>query len=258
MNSLLKILRDPIVLVNRIYYWGTGISIRTLQDKSMVFDETLRSLTDLAERDRVEPTKKAEDFVSEDSYELAEVLTRHGSDKATKHNYHLVYANLLEGKRNLPLRILEIGICTSFIEAPTHTDKDGIPGPSLRAWREWGNGFSVFGADINENYLFTDERIATYKVDQTSLYSLGKLADALGKESLDLIIDDGLHRPWANLNTLNFALDMLKKGGHLVIEDIREEYESLWKVAACLLPGGFKGEIVQTRNEALMFICTRL
>ena len=63
------------------------------------------------------------------------------------------------------------------------------------------------------------------KVDQNDLESLFKL-DSFGIK-FDLIIDDGLHYQLSNLNTLNYALSSLNKGGYLVIEDIDLDYRHL-------------------------------
>ena len=46
----------------------------------------------------------------------------------------------------------------------------------------------------------------------------------------DLIIDDGLHMQSANLNTIRFALQKLKLGGLLVIEDIPTSALGTWKI----------------------------
>lgn len=52
---------------------------------------------------------------------------------------------------------------------------------------------------------------------------------------IDLIVDDGLHAPNANLAVLVFGLEKLSHDGWLVIEDIPERAVPLWEVVAALL-----------------------
>ena len=52
---------------------------------------------------------------------------------------------------------------------------------------------------------------------------------------LDLIIDDGLHAPNANLATLNYALRKLSRNGFVVIEDILPCHMPVWNVINTLL-----------------------
>ena len=50
--------------------------------------------------------------------------------------------------------------------------------------------------------------------------SFDKLFVACGSKKFDLIIDDGLHSPLANLNTIEFGLSHVNIGGWVVVEDI--------------------------------------
>lgn len=56
----------------------------------------------------------------------------------------------------------------------------------------------------------------------------------MGK-NFDLIIDDGLHLPHANFNTIEALLPLLAKGGVMVIEDIDPIHLHYWRVAAKVL-----------------------
>jgi len=114
---------------------------------------------------------------------------------------------------------------------------------------------TIFGADLDKRILFQEDRIQTYFVDQTDLTSL----ESLGKnipDFIDLIIDDGLHSPNANLAVLAFSLEKLKNHGWLVIEDIPERAVPLWEVVAALLPDTFASKLL--RDEAsLVFAVQR-
>ena len=50
---------------------------------------------------------------------------------------------------------------------------------------------------------------------------LDALYRTFGSQRFDLVIDDGLYAPGANLNVLEFALQHLRPGGYVVIEDIK-------------------------------------
>ena len=127
----------------------------------------------------------------------------------------------------------------------------GQPGASLRAFREILPNATIFGADIDRRVLFQEPRIRTYFVDQTDLASL----ESLGKnvpDAIDLIIDDGLHAPNANLAVLAFGLRKLKPHGWLVIEDIPERAVPFWQVVAALLPETFTSNLLRAEG-ALVF-----
>jgi len=85
---------------------------------------------------------------------LADLFSLHGSDKATAHNYHLIYSSVLKGKRNRPIRILEIGIGPNNVDVPSTMGRLGRPGPLLRAFRDWAPNSLVVGADVNRRILF--------------------------------------------------------------------------------------------------------
>jgi hypothetical protein len=131
----------------------------------------------------------------------------------------------------------------------------GVPGASLRAFREYLPDAMIFGADVDKRILFQEGRIKTYFVDQTDLTSL----ESLGKNipaSFDLIIDDGLHSPNANLAVLTFGLEKLKNHGWLVIEDIPERAVPFWEVVAALLPDTFASKLLRAQG-ALVFAVQR-
>ena len=133
----------------------------------------------------------------------------------------------------------------------------GRPGASLRAFRDYLPNAQIYGADVDRGILFDDERISTFFVDQTDLDSFSTLSAAIPAE-LDLIIDDGLHSPNANLATLAFGLNRLKVNGHLLVEDIRPEALPIWQlVSSALLPSNYESDVIATENQ-LLFLVRRL
>ena len=72
----------------------------------------------------------------------------------------------------------------------------------------------------------------------------------------DLIIDDGLHAPYTNLNTLISSLKYLNKNGYLIIEDIPFRSQSIWEIVNFILNKKYKTNLIKTKN-ALIFSCKK-
>lgn len=180
--------------------------------------------------------------------DLKELLDQHGSDKANHHNYHKLYAHILNRKG--ALRLLEIGIGTNNISVPSNMGKNGTPGASLRAFRDWAGKFQMFGADVDKRSLFTEERIQTFYVDQTIPTSVRLLADKL--PDLDLVIDDGLHTPQANFNSLRALLPKTKL---YVVEDILERHLAMWRIVPQLLPG-YSVTFFRCLGKSPVYLCS--
>jgi len=170
-----------------------------------------------------------------------QLLDQYGSDKASPHNYHLLYATILDP--GSVASVLEIGLGTNDVNVVSNMGRKGKPGASLRALRDFLPRAQIYGADVDREILFSEDRIATYFVDQTDISSFDALGAAIHGD-FDLIIDDGLHSPNANLATLAFGLGRLNVGGHIVIEDIRPEALPIWQVVATLLPSSYGAQVV--------------
>jgi hypothetical protein len=177
----------------------------------------------------------AEDLQAAD--ELKTYLDRYGSDKAQKHNYHLVYGPILKQREGVS-SILEIGLGTNNLDVVSNMGAAGRPGASLRAFRDFLKEAIIYGGDIDRRILFQEHRIRTYYVDQRDPNSLNELGKLIPSD-LDLIIDDGLHSPNANVNTLLFGLKKLKVGGWIVVEDVRPDAIPVWEIVAALLPSNY-------------------
>lgn len=185
------------------------------------------------------------------SLELRALFNRYGSDKSAFHDYHVVYAALLAEKRNEQLNILEIGLGTNNIDIPSNMGPNGHPGASVRAFREWAPKADIVGADVDTRILFREERIECHFVDQTDPQTLADFAAELGPRRFDLIIDDGIHTPEGSINTLNFAIPLLKEGGTIVVEDISEDDFFFWNIVFVSLPKEFDCRFVKEREVCL-------
>jgi hypothetical protein len=193
------------------HLWAKGASL---------FIDQLTSL--LKFTDYKAPIIDINTFYTEYVDELANIFNNNKSDKASEHNYHILYSNILNKhlNRNADLNILEIGLGTNNPSMVSSMGRGGRPGASLYSWKEYAPNSNIFGADIDTNILFQDERIKTTYVDQLEMATFHKLKDTFGNIKYDLIVDDGLHSIGANFNTLLFALDNINDKGWIVIEDI--------------------------------------
>jgi hypothetical protein len=152
----------------------------------------------------------------------------HGSDKAQSwHNYGYIYNFLLKPLASRMHAILEVGVGTNHPDVASNMGRNGIPGASLRAWKELFPTALISGADIDRRILFQEDRIETYYVDQTDRVSVVRLFEEVDNRQFDLIIDDGLHTFEANQVFLENAYPHLAEGGIHIVEDVRE----------CDLPG---------------------
>jgi 23S rRNA U2552 (ribose-2'-O)-methylase RlmE/FtsJ len=98
------------------------------------------------------------------------------------------------------------------------------PGASLRVWKDYFSNATIYGADIDKNILFEEERIKTFEVDQLNKYSIQKMWDNIKEDNFDLIIDDGLHTYEAGVILFNNSYSMLREGGLYIIEDVHPSY----------------------------------
>lgn len=187
--------------------------------------------------------------------ELKALFDRYHSDKADRHDYHKVYSVLVRSLGADDPRILEVGLGTNNEDVVSTMGAGGTPGASLRAFRDVLSKARVYGADIDRRILFSEERIETFYVDQTDDAAVAGLARELPDE-LDLVIDDGLHTPNANLRILLLGMQKVRVGGWVVIEDIEPAMEAVWQVVRHLLPTGWDVHYVRARGGD-MFVMRR-
>ncbi len=166
--------------------------------------------------------------------QLVQSFQNHGSDKASFHNYYLIYASLFDDPAKVK-KVFEIGLGTNNPEVVSNMGFHGSPGASLRAFKDFFPNAHIYGADVDERVLFNEERINTFYIDQLNDESFENLPSDVFCD-LDIYIDDGLHSPDANLRSLIYGLNAVRPGGFVIIEDIREEALDIWRVTNALLP----------------------
>jgi hypothetical protein len=147
-------------------------------------------------------------------------MTRFGSDKAWN-GYTPVYSALFRERCDQHLRILELGLGSNNPDVLSNMGVFGAPGASLRGWRQIFPHAQVYGADIDRDILFEEDRIKTFfcnQLDPASIRQLWSNPELRG--GADIIIEDGLHTLEANISFLEESLDHLRPGGTYVTEDI--------------------------------------
>ena len=203
-------------------------------------------------------------FVSQAAaQELQELFNANGSDKSSTHNYHLVYQPILKSlcDKYQAIDVAEIGIGSNNLTTQFNMGFWGVPGASLRAFRDFSEAINVYGADIDPTILFTEERISTQQVDQFKPELIASfLHQAEGKPCL--LIDDGMHALRANMNVFIAFMDSIKESSQelperwLVIEDIGlgADMAQFWIEAVANLPVRFHGWVVNTKHSNIVVI----
>mgnify|MGYP001108611897 CR=1 FL=1 len=199
-----------------------------------------------------------QEFKNINQEKLGELFNKYGSDKASKHDYYIIYSYILTKLGlNSELNILEIGLGTNNTKILSNMGKNAKPGASLRAFEDFLPKSNIYGADIDKNILFNENRIKTTYINQLDEKTFENVNN-FGNIEYDIIIDDGLHSITANLNTLFFALNKVKKNGWIIIEDIY--LIDNWNVVDFILSKNNEYEIfiVCNKKERYQFVVHKL
>ena len=168
---------------------------------------------------------------------LSLLSEKYGSDKGSTgdirphksgwlyHSYTDIYDFFLHGIKNTALNVLECGIGTNDPDLTSSMGINGTPGASLRMWKEYFQNADIYGIDIDPKIMFTEERIKTFVVDQTSVESIKKFKETVNV-NFDFILDDGLHAYIPQLILFENMIDRLNPGGIYIIEDCFNSYSN--------------------------------
>ena len=128
-----------------------------------------------------------------------------GTDKHIEHNYITgFYDKNLEPYRELPVRLLEIGI---------------YKGASLALWQKYFKKGQIFGIDIEDQRVEKYTNLERVQVAIIDAYN-PEVAKELG--NFDIVIDDGPHTVDTLQKCIQYYLPQINKGGLLVLEDIQD------------------------------------
>jgi hypothetical protein len=166
---------------------------------------------------------------------LSELCEKYGSDKGyldiTKkpwgwpaHSYANFYYNLFNDCKNEIKLVFECGIGTNNKKIISNMSTCYKPGASLRVWRDYFKNSLVYGADIDKEILFEEDRIFTFYINQLESRSIKEMCLNINKNNFDIIIDDGLHSYEAAITLFLNSFYKLKKRGIYIIEDVHFNY----------------------------------
>jgi hypothetical protein len=158
--------------------------------------------------------------------DMCRVFAEAGSDKSTLHNYTTLYSYIFKNLKNDHINLFELGIGSTNINIKSNMGSSGVPGASLRSFATYFPNANIYGADIDSETLFQTSQIKTYYCDQTNPRITKTMWDNIGVD-FDIIIDDGLHEPMANIKFFTNSFHKLKINGIYIIEDIRPEARPL-------------------------------
>jgi len=150
--------------------------------------------------------------------DLSELAARFGSDKWGGRWYTPHYQRHFEPYRELPVKVLEIGI--------GGYDAIDAGGESLRMWKHYFRRGLIYGLDIFEKTGVEESRLRVVQGDQGDEAFLDSLGRELGP--FDIIIDDGSHMSHHVLASFNALFPHVKPGGIYVVEDLGTAYWPSW------------------------------
>ncbi len=167
-------------------------------------------------------------YTQVDSTELDYIMDLNGSDKGPIWHYYTRFYNaLFQPVRTQPLKVFELGIGTNNTDVSSNMGAHGKPGASLYGWSRYFSDADIYGADIDKGCLFDHCkcRIKTFYCDQTDPKVIHEMwtNEDLNDIQFDILIEDGLHAPFANKIFFEESIHKVKKGGVYLIEDIHEE-----------------------------------
>lgn len=163
---------------------------------------------------------------------MATLCDRYGTDKGSlgqtsvstypwpSHSYSAYYEKLFSRKRQEIENLFECGIGTNNVRIMSNMSSSGIPGASLRMWREYFPGAQVIAGDIDPDALIFEERITSFQLDQLDPKSITYFWSKQSVEFVDVIIDDGLHTFEAGSTLFMNSIGHLKQDGIYIIEDV--------------------------------------
>jgi hypothetical protein len=170
-------------------------------------------------------------YYSSDKNYLSKLSHKYSSDKGSiedekgvwgwqAHTYTDFYSDLFDHCKESVKLVFECGIGSNDPSIPSNMTVKGKPGASLRMWKEYFCNSQIYGADIDRNVLFSEDRINTFYVDQLNKDTIDSMWSNIQEKDFDLIIDDGLHTYEAAITLFQNSFKILRKNGLYIIEDL--------------------------------------
>ncbi len=221
IGYVMNIFKSLIYWFDRIVFKGVLKKYRIVMANDRFFSEMERGLEG----------KMLVAYNKKNISELAILCDKYGSDKGSNiigehpypwppHSYVDFYELLFKYRRNQIRAVFECGIGSANKSIPANMGPYGRPGASLRVWRDYFPMANIYGADIDKDILFQEDRISTFYIDQMDNSVIKKTFEIIGNISFDIIIDDGLHTFDAGLILFKAAWERIAVGGVYIIEDV--------------------------------------
>lgn len=152
---------------------------------------------------------------------LKELIEKYDCDKVTS-GYHYVYKNLFHKFKDKNINYLEIGLGSLMDVESSHCGTIGRhpnfkPSSILKVWKEYFTKANIYGIDIAEDCMISEERIKTFLM---SSMDKNKCDENFSETKFDIILDDGMHTADAQFETFKNFFDKLNFNGYYIIEDI--------------------------------------
>jgi hypothetical protein len=137
-----------------------------------------------------------------------------GTDQWGPHFYTPVYHELFQHLRDLPIRLLEIGVGGH--------ESSLMGGASLLMWADYFPHAHVVGIDIAEKRVAPHPRITILRGAQEDAAFLQHVIATHGP--FDIVVDDGSHVPAHVRASFDVLFPALRDGGFYVIEDVQTAF----------------------------------
>lgn len=137
---------------------------------------------------------------------LDQINKKYNTDKGGKHCYlQKYYQPKFESIKDTTKKILEIGV---------------YEGASIKLWKDYFGSAKIFALEVLEKRrgMFKDDPRVELVIGSSTLKSSYKDIPT----DLDIIVDDGSHRPDDQYKTFLNAYEHLREGGIYAIEDVRD------------------------------------
>jgi hypothetical protein len=163
--------------------------------------------------------------------ELSRLCDLYGSDKGElrndghpypwpSHTYADFYSRLFSHCRSNVKNVFECGLGTNNPNLISSMGIAGKPGASLRVWRDFFPNSTVYGADIDKDVLFEEDRIKTFYIDQLDPETIKKFWNNIEVNDFDFMLDDGLHTFEGGSTLFIHSIEKLSPTGIYIIEDV--------------------------------------
>jgi hypothetical protein len=137
-----------------------------------------------------------------------------GTDKWGPHFYTPVYHELFQHLRELPIRLLEIGVGGH--------ESSLTGGASLLMWADYFPHARIVGIDVAEKRVALHPRVCVLRGSQDDSAFLAQVIAEHGP--FDIVIDDGSHVPAHVRASFDVLFPALHDDGFYVIEDVQTAF----------------------------------